>query len=371
MNRLARRSLLLLAALVMSLTAVSAAFAESEWQIFDTVCALTGPDAAKNGDLVMRRDLYHGVVDGMEFAVTEAGYDGMSLFLRYTFRMPKVDYSFGVTAAEVYGDELPEGISPDSYVEGLAEKAEETISNWHYDWWYDQFWIDGKGVDIASGTMQHYSGSGLPGELIVTDYRPLYNEGITLNGKVRISLPLGKKPASVSCTREENPGMFDEKGLLLPDEGVVTFELDTKDIASQVRFFHPEQETDLPGFSAKVEEVAFSPLMTYISLDLFIKPGAFEAFVAEYGECATDENGEVMWEYTPNDIFSSWLGDLKLADGNGTLLFPAEDVFEYENDTEKADFIFPYIDVLPDSLYLAPYDYDTEQVDMSRAVKVI
>ena len=122
MNRLARRSLLLLAALVMSLTAVSAAFAESEWRIFDTVCDLTGPDAAKNGDLVMQRDLYQGVVDGMEFAVTEAGYDGMALFLRYTYRMPKVEYHFGVTAAEVYGDELPEGVSPDSYVEGLVEE---------------------------------------------------------------------------------------------------------------------------------------------------------------------------------------------------------------------------------------------------------
>lgn len=371
MNKLAYRFFLLLVALVMSLAAVSAAFAESEWQIFDTVSDLTGPDAAKNGDLVMQRNLYHGVVDGMEFTVTEAGYDGLALFLRYTYRIPKVEYALGVTAAEVYGDDLPEGMSPDSYVDGLTEEAEEAMTDWHYSWWYDQFWIDGKGVDIAAGTLQHYSGSNLPGELIVTDYRPLYSEGITLNGKVRISLPLGSRPASVVFARDENPDMFDEKGMLLPDEGVVTFELDTKDIASQVRFFHPEKEVDLPGFSAKVGEAAFSPLMTYISLDLFIKPGAFEAFIAENGESATDENGEMMWEYTPNDVFSSWISALKLVDGNGVLLFSPEKEFEYEYDTEKAVFTFPYIDVLPESLYLAPYDYETEQADMSNAVQVI
>ena len=346
MNTILRRSLLLLAALVISLTAVSAAFAESGWRIFESIVDLTGPDAAKNGDLVMRRDLYHGVVDGMEFAVTEAGYDGLSLFLRCTYRTPETE----------------------SAGENAAEKDE---NNWSVGWWNDQFWVDGKGAEMVSGATEIYSGYGFPGELIVTDFLPLSKQGITLSGKVTISLPLGKKPASLSFSRKDNPEKFDEEGLLLPDEGVVTFDLDTGDAASLVRVFHPEQETDLPGFSAKVEEADFSPLMTYIFLDLFIKPGAYEAFVAENGEGATDENGDMMWEYTLNDVFSSWLADLKLVDGNGTLLFSPEQEFEYENDTEKAEFLFPYIDVLPETLYLAPYDWETEQADMSRAVRVI
>ena len=368
MNKFVRRSFLLLAALVMSLTVVSSGFAKSEWQIFDILSDLTGPEAAKNGDLVMQRDLYHGVVDGMEFAVTEAGYDGLSLFLRYSYRMPKVNAPFGVTAAEVYGDDLPEGMSPGTYVEGLAEEAEEAMNTWHVSWWNDQFWIDGKSVDFASGTRQSYSGCSFPGELIETDFLPLAKQGITLNGKVKISLPLGSKPASVNGIRDVDS---DETGLPLPDEGVVTFELDTKDIASLVRVFRPEEEVDLPGFSAKVEEAAFSPLMTCIWLDLSVKPGAFESFIAERGEYLTDEDGEILWEYTPNDIYASWLADHKLVYGNGKLLFPAEDVFEYEYDEEKAEFLFPYIDTLPGVLYLAPYDYETETVDMSQAVRVI
>ncbi len=346
MDKFVRRLFLLLVALAMTLVSVSAAYAESEWQIFDTISDVTGPDAAKNGNLVMQRDLYHGVVNGVEIAVTEAGYDGLTLFLRIAYRKPGVESVGG-------------------------NPEEEAINTWSAGWWYDQFWIDGKGVNIAAGTRQDWSRANFPGELIETDIRPLASEGVTLSGKVSISLPIGKKPASLNCTRDESPEMFDETGLLQPDEGVVTFELDTKDIASMVRVFRPEKETDLSGFSAKVEEADFSPLMTYIFLDLSIKPGAFEAFIAENGKSLTDENGEVMWEYTSNDLFSSWLADLRLVDGNGTLLFSPEDNFEYENDTEKAEFIFPYIDVLPESLYLAPYDYETEQVDMSRAVQVI
>ena len=344
--------------------------AEPEWGIFDSLCNLLGPDALRNADQVMQRGLYTGTVNGMEFTAREAGYDGRCLFLRYGYRIPDAKTAFGVTAAEVYGEYMPAGMRPESFVEGLREEGNEFLEANGIGWWYDQFWVDGKGVPLAVGAIQSVSGSNNPGEVIETDFLPLGKLGIYLNGTVRISLPVGTRPDRSEYDPETHPEMYDEDGYLkLPEKGVITFELDTKEILSKVRTFHPEQETELPGFTAKVGEAALTPFMTYITVDMAVKPGALEAFIAENGEGQTDENGEVIFRYGPIDVLTPWLESLRLVDGNGTILFPEQGGLQ-EHDEQKAEFIYPYIETLPESLFLAPVDEDTGKADMVRAVPV-
>jgi len=42
--------------------------------------------------------------------------------------------------------------------------------------------------------------------------------------------------------------------------------------------------TKTNGFTAKVGTAVFTPLMTYITVETELKPGALEAFIAEHGE---------------------------------------------------------------------------------------
>lgn len=146
--------------------------------------------------------------------------------------------------------------------------------------------------------------------------------------------------------------------------------LNTKDTLSQVRTFHPEQETDLSGFTAKVGEAAFSPFLTYITVNMTVKPGALDAFIAENGEGKTNENGEMIFRYGSMDVVTPWLESLQLVDGNGTALFPEQGGLKGHDD-QKAEFIYPDIATLPESLFLAPYDGDTGKTDMDRAIPVI
>ena len=345
--------------------------AEQGWKIFDSLYGLLGPDAVKNADQVMERDLYNSTVNGMDFTVSEAGYDGCSLFLRCGWRIPDTETAFGVTAAEIYGEYMPAGMNPESFVEGLRDEGNEFLAENGIGWWYDQFWIDGKGVSLAVGAMQSVSGTNEPGEIVETDFLPLDKLGVSLNGTVRISLPVGPRPDWSEIDPETHPELYDADGSLkLPEKGVVTFELDTKDILSQVRTFRPEQEADLSGFTAKVREAAFTPFLTYITVDLALKSGALEAFIAENGEGETDENGEVVFRYGPIDVVTPWLESLRLVDGNGNVLFPEQGGLQ-GHDEQTAEFIYQNIDTLPESLFLAPVDEDTGKADLDKAIPVI
>lgn len=371
MKHMKRPVALLLAVLLLPLfSAASAETKEAEWGIFNSHRYLMGSDAEKNADQVLQRDLYTGTVNGMAFTVSEAGYDGRSLFLRCSYRIPDEKNAYGVKAEEVYGEFLLDGMKKDSYVEGLTEEGNGLLEAKQIGWWYDQFWIDGKGVDLAVGAMQSVSGSDIPGEIIETDYLPLYKAGVFLEGTVRISLPIGARPDLSEYDPEAHPEKFDADGfLILPETNVVTFELDTKDILSRVRAFRPEQETELSGFTAKVSDAALTPLMTYITVEMNLKPGALEAFIAENGEGEKDENGQLIYKYGPINVVTPWLESLKLVDGNGTVFFPEQAGLE-GNEAQKAEFMYPYMENLPESLFLAPYDEETGKADMSRAVSV-
>ena len=161
---------------------------------------------------------------------------------------------------------------------------------------------------------------------------------------------------------------------------MITFTFDAGDIQSRVKTYYPDKETVLPEVTAKVREAAFTPLMTYIYLDLKVNPDAMSAFIAENGEFVKDEDGTELWPYTPMDVFESWVWSLELVDGSGNLIFPGQQGCEACG-SDSADFIYPYLEKIPDELYLAPVEWPEEdedgnmdmsqvKVDMSQAVLV-
>ena len=93
----------------------------------------------------------------------------------------------------------------------------------------------------------------------------------------------------------------------LPDEGVITFTLDVTGMTDRVVTEHPciPVATDL--VTAQVTEACFSPLMTYITLDLEVNPDAMAAFIEVNGDGYYDEEGRLMWSYGAMDVFESWI----------------------------------------------------------------
>lgn len=116
------------------LGAASAEPAAEGWGIFDSLFGLLDSGAVKNADQVLQRDLYTDTVNGMTFTVSEAGYDGRSLFLRCSWRIPEAKTTYGVKAGEIYGEFLPEGMRPDSYVEGLNEEGSAQMADRQIGW---------------------------------------------------------------------------------------------------------------------------------------------------------------------------------------------------------------------------------------------
>ena len=213
------------------------------------------------------------------------------------------------------------------------------------------------------------TGSDVPGEIIKTEYWRLDAGNVQLKDQVEISLPIGAKPdTSKYFPLFEHPEWKDENGnFKMPDEGLVSFTLDTGDMLDQVITEHPNIPLELPEATVKVSEAAFSPLMTYITLDLEANPDALAAFKAEHGEGWKDEEGNIIMPYTAMDVHGGWVSDLHLVDANGTQLFPGHYGCSGYGDS-WAEYLYPYIESLPDELYLAPLvDW---QADMTRAVRV-
>ena len=345
-GRFSSRTVAIALAITLMLGAVAFA-AATQWHLFDHIPFLTGNDTPKNADSLMQSDLYHETINNVEINVQEAGYDGRTLFLQYSYRMLDVDKAF---------------------TDGITVNDELLLYNHNVGWWIDNLWINGKCMDMANGSGGLKTGSDVPGEIIVVEYWRLHNEGFSLNGPVQISLPIGERQNLADYSRKNHPEMYDVDGTLkLPDKGVVTFTYDAGDIRSQVTTFKPDGETVLPEVTAKVREAAFSPLMTYITLDLKVDPDVLAAFIAENGPGEKTENSEVIFPYSAMDVFSKWINSLELVDGQGVLVFPGNYGLDgYGN--EWAEFLYPYLENIPDELYLAPIENGA--ADMSQAVRV-
>ena len=355
-------------AIVLVMMAGAVALAATQWHVFDDLTFLFGKETPKNADNLMQANLYQETVNNVEITVREAGYDGRTLFLQYSYRILDVDRSYGMTAKELFGDHLPEGMDADSIVECWRDPAEEDLEAHHVGWWIDAIWFNGKQMDMPNNSGSAVSGSTVPGEIIHTEYWRLDNEGFSLNGPIQISLPIGERQDLADYSKKNHPEKYDVDGSLkLPEKGIVTFTYDAKDVLAQVITIHPEEETTLPDVTAKVKEAAFSPIMTYITLDLKVNPDSLAAFIKANGEGPKNEEGEVMWPYNGMDVLQDWIFSLELVDGQGKLVFPGHAGQNgYGNDW--AEFLYPYLENIPAELYLAPIEDGV--ADMSQAVRV-
>lgn len=335
-GRIGRRALVI--ALIAALLLGTAALAATQWDIFRTLRVILGiqPPTA---DSVMQSVLCHETVNGVDITVREAGYDGRTLLLQYSFRLPDM--------AEPLGD-----------LEPVTQRG--------VGWWVDAFWINGQAMDMAADSGSDYTAGDVPGEIIRTDYWRLDNLGVTLSGEVEIALPIGEmQPA------EYRRAIYDAETdqYTLPDRGIVTFRIDTGDTLSRVVTLYPDAEAVLPDVTARVTEAAFTPLMTYITLELAVDPASLEAYQAEHGMGNYAGDGTLIWAYGGADVFAEWAESLQLVDGAGEMLFPGYYGGNSLGNT-WAEFIYPYLDAsaLPEEMWLAPVR--DGEADMTLAVRV-
>ncbi|MBQ8094843.1 MAG: hypothetical protein IJ242_14910 [Clostridia bacterium] len=365
-GRYSARTVILAAVLAAMICA--AALAATQWHVFERLHFMLGETPPSAMDTLMQENLYQETVNNVEITIREAGYDGRTLLLQYSYRLLDADTPYGVTAGELFGDHLPEGLTPDTIVEGLKGSAEEDLEAHHVGWWIDAVWLNGKEMNMPNNSGSVVTGSTVPGEIIHTEYWRLDNEGFALNGPVQISLPIGEHQDLSDYSKRNHPEKYDIDGSLkLPEKGIVTFTYDATDILSRVTTLHPEEETVLPDVTAKVREAAFSPLMTYITMDLSVNPDSLADYISANGAGPKNENGEVMWTYGGMDVFEDWILSLELVNGQGELVFPGH-AGQNGYGNEWAEFLYPYLENIPAELYLAPIE--DSAANMHQAVRV-
>lgn len=346
------RRTLLIAALITLLLA-SAAVAAYHWRLFDAVWFFNTPPASEG--VTRQSHLFEGTVNGVEVTVNEAVYDGRTLYLMWTYRLPDVDVPLGVAE-----DGTP-------YM-GLSEEVSQFLQAHDMRLWTERIWFDGREADMTTaGSGGMTTGTAEPGVIEEYYYLRLDKDDVFLDGKVEVALPIGPPPEGF-YPPAEHPEIFDENGRMrLPDEGVITFTLDVTGMTDRVVTEHPciPVATDL--VTAQVTEACFSPLMTYITLDLEVNPNAMAAFIEANGDGYYDEEGRLMWSYGGMDVFESWIYSLSLVDGQGVELFPGEFGLDVHGD-KMAEFVYPALSPLPDELWLAPIQDGV--ADMAAAVRV-
>ena len=261
-SRYSTRTMILAAALAVMVCAV--ALAATQWHVFDSLSFMLGTTPPPAADSLMQSNLYQDTVNNVEITVREAGYDGRTLLLQYSYRMLDVNEPLCVTAEETYHDSLPYGFSPDTPMKGLRDGAQEMLLEHNVGWWVDCIWLNGEPIDMPTSSGSVYTGSTIPGEIIITEYWRLDNVNMPLSGVVDITMPIGEMQSADyrKTLIDRDTGKY-----RMPDRGVVTFSFNAKDTISQVVTEHPNQELILFDAKAKVSEVVYSPLMTYITLN--------------------------------------------------------------------------------------------------------
>ena len=147
------RRTLLIAALVTLLLA-SAAVAAYHWKLFDALWFFNTPPASEG--VARQAHLFEGTVNGVEVAVNEAAYDGRTLYLMWTYRLPDVDVPLGVAED---GTPLP----------GLTEEISQLLQKYDMRLWTERIWFDGREADMTTaGSGGMTTGTAEPG--VIEEY---------------------------------------------------------------------------------------------------------------------------------------------------------------------------------------------------------
>lgn len=308
----------------------------------------------QNADTVIQYDLAKESFDECDVEIRQAAYDGVSLYIVYSIRERDAAGPLGDYEAET----------------GLYYYGEQTFPAMDRDrigWWTDQFWIDGKNVNMPGMSTGMIVGSDTPGELLFYEMFRLDQEGLYLDGKnVEIALPIGKRQPGESLVTDRSGEM---PKTLKPKKGLITFHLDCS-VRDGITVTHPSRETDLGTHTAAIAEVTYSPIQLYVAMSLHVKQEALDAYLAAHGAGRYGDDGSLVCPYSGMDVFADWISCLQLVDGNGIPVFsPAALAGVYGlqgyND-ETAWFTFPCLEAYPDEMYLAPMNGDT--ADMTQAV---
>lgn len=353
-RRFSSRALIFAIVAVLALGTV--AVAATQWGIFDALKEMLGAPPP-TADSVMQADLHQETVNGVVITVKEAGYDGRTLFLQYSYRLPEVSEPMG-RLDDRTGERL------------LTDEAFALLDEHQVGWWIDAFWVNGQQMEMAANSGGNEQGSDVPGEIVRTEYWRLDNIDTALTGEVEIALPIGERQPLSEYSLREHPEKYDaDLNLLKPDKGLVTFTFDAKDTLSRVVKTTPNLATVTPDVTAKVTEAAFTPLMTYITLALEPNPDSLAAYKAEHGEGWLDEEGNLLWAYDGSDVYGGWVSSLQLVDGNGKPLFPGWSGINGCGE-DWAEFTYPYVDpaAMPQELWLA--FMDGKNADMEHAIRV-
>lgn len=305
-------ALIVLGIILLSLTA----YALTQWRIFEQLADVVGSQVSEEAERLMQSNLHTQTINGVTISLTEAGYDGRTLLLQYSYIFPDMDAPLGTPAAD--------GSIP------LKCDAMDLMASYGVDWWTDQLWINGQAISMPGGSGSTDAASAVPGELIHTEYWRLDNEGIILDGRVEISLPIGSK-----------------------EEGGFTFTFDTQGIQKQIVAVDKGYCAALEGFSVTVTDTTFTPLMTYITLH-------YEGTTAP----ASDED---VWPFGADSQWLAWVYSLQLVNQQGEPVFDVSYSAESVSQTE-AQFYLPYVAEANSALWLAPFQHG--KADMSQAIQV-
>ena len=305
----------------------------------------------ENAEFVIYYSLADEIIGDVEVKVTEAAYDGMTLFISYTVR--------DLNAAEPMGvDDDPSGIRL------LTQDDCSHMDALGVGWWADNIWIDGQSVDMPSMSGGLDAGTGVPGEILYSMQYRLDQEDRYLDGQVEIALPIGERQPLDTLVIDQENGR-----VTLPDKGIVTFTLDCS-ARGQIIELTPNLETRGPRWSAKVSQAVFTPIQTYITVDWSVDPGVMQAYIDANGEGYADDEGNICWYYDGMDAVGTEVQTLQPVDKNGVPVFDAWEGF-YGNQgvgAHQAWFTFPYTESLPEELYLAPTL--NGKIDMAYAIRI-
>ena len=336
----------IVAALLVASVAIAAVLLQSN--VFNYTMGTT----PENANSITQYDLADVTIGSAEIKVTEAAYDGISLFITYSIR--------DLTATEPFGF-----YDTSIAMRLLTEEDYQRIAAMDVGWWMDQIWIDGQSVDMPSMSGGIDVGTDTPGEVLYSTQYRLDQEDLYLDGKaVQIALPIGEKQPrdSLVIDREKDQ-------IALPEKGMVTFTLDCS-IRDQITELTPEWTMHGARWSARASQVIITPIQTYITVDWSVDPDLMQAYIDEYGEGYADEDGNIYWPYNGVDVVGFEVQSLRLVNRDGVPVFDSWEGF-YGNQgigPDQAWFTFPYTDSLPAELYLAPTI--SGRIDMAYAIRI-